>query len=88
MGGDLICYQFSRSKAERGDFRHFLGQYTPDKLPTGRRLRDMLNGFVFALEGWDNDPREIHTIPEIRRSMTRGRIGCIFATSNWIRSGR
>jgi hypothetical protein len=26
-----------------------------------------MNSFVFAIEGWDADPREIHTIPEVRR---------------------
>lgn len=67
MERDLIFYQFSRSKVERGDFSHFLNLYAPDKLPEGRRLRDMMNGFVFGIEGWDNDPREIHTIPEIRK---------------------
>ena len=67
VGSDLIFYQFSRNKVERGDFRQFLGQYAPDKLPTGRRLREMMNCFVFCIEGWDNDPREIHLIPEIRR---------------------
>ena len=67
MEHDLIFYQFSRSKVERGDFSHFLGLYAPDKLPAGRRLRDMMNGIVFGIEGWDDDPREIHTIPEIRR---------------------
>src|ERR1017187_3319266 len=67
MDGDLILYQFSRSKVERGDFRHFLGLYALDKLPTGRRLRDMMNCFVFCIEGWDSHPREIHLIPEVRR---------------------
>ena len=67
MDGDLIVYQFSRSKVERGDFSHFLSLYAPDKLPTGRRLRQMLNSFVFCVEGWDSDPREIHMVPEIRR---------------------
>jgi len=67
MQRDAIFYQFSRSKVERGDFSHFLNLYAPDKLPTGRRLRDMMNSFVFGIEGWDNDPREIHMIPEIRR---------------------
>jgi hypothetical protein len=67
MEHDLIFYQFSRSKVERGDFRHFLGLYGPDKLPDGRPLRDLMNKFVFGIEGWDDDPREIHTIPEIRR---------------------
>jgi hypothetical protein len=67
MGSDLIFYQFSRSKVERGDFRHFLDLYAPGKLPGGRRLRERMNCFVFCIEGWDNDPREIHLIPEIRR---------------------
>jgi hypothetical protein len=67
MGSDLIFYQFSRSKVERGDFRHFLGLCAPDRLPEGRRLRNMMNCFVFCVEGWDDDRREIHVIPEIRR---------------------
>ena len=67
MGSDLIVYQFSRSKVERGDFSHFLGLYSPDKLPSGRRLRTMMNSMVFCLDGWDDDPREIHSIPEARR---------------------
>jgi len=60
MGHDLILYQFSRSKVERGEFSHFLSLYTPDKLPEGRPLRDMMNRFVFCIEGYDGDPREIH----------------------------
>jgi hypothetical protein len=67
MGHDLILYQFSRSKVERGEFSHFLSLYTPDKLPEGRPLRDMMNCFVFCIEGYDSDPREIHLIPEVRR---------------------
>jgi hypothetical protein len=67
MDSDLIFYQFSRSKVERGDFSHFLGLYAFDKLPTGGRLRRMMNCFVFCVEGWDTDTREIHMIPEIRR---------------------
>ena len=26
-----------------------------------------MNNFVFCIEGWDNDEREIHSIPEVRR---------------------
>jgi hypothetical protein len=68
--GDLIFYQFSRLKVERGDFSDFLRLYGPDKLPTGSRLRSMMNSFVFCVEGWDSDEREIHSIPEIRRFYT------------------
>jgi hypothetical protein len=67
MERDLVFYQFNRPKVEAGDFRHFLGLYAPDKLPAGRRLREMMDSFVFTVEGWDSDPREIHAIPEIRR---------------------
>ena len=65
--GDAVFYQFSRSKVERGDFSHFLSLYSPDKLPSGRRLRQMMNSFVFCIDGWDDDEREIHSVPEIRR---------------------
>jgi hypothetical protein len=67
MSRDAIIYQFSRSKVEQCDFSHFLSLYAPDKLPEGGRLRDMMNCFVFCVEGWDDDPREIHMVPEIRR---------------------
>ena len=67
MSSDLICYQFSRSKVEQRDFSHFLGLYAPDKQPEGRALQEMMNSFVFCVEGWDDDPREVHMVPEIRR---------------------
>jgi hypothetical protein len=67
MSSDLIFYQFSRDKVEQRDFSHFLSLYAPDKLPEGRRLRQMMNSFVFCIEGWDTDTREIHVIPEARR---------------------
>jgi hypothetical protein len=63
----LVVYEFSRSRIERGDFSHFLGTYGLDKLPTGRRLRQMMDSMVFVVEGWNNDPREVHMIPEIRQ---------------------
>jgi hypothetical protein len=62
----LVVYQFSRAKVERGDFREFIALYEPAKLPTGRRLRAMLNTFSFLVEGYDHDPRELHAIPEVR----------------------
>ena len=67
MPDDLIVYQFSRRKVERGDFSHFLSLYAPEKLPTGRRLRLLMDSMVFCVEGYDDDAREIHAIPEVRR---------------------
>src|SRR5437660_4461099 len=51
MGAEMIFYQFSRSKVEKCDFGHFLGLYAPDKLPTGRRLREMMGTLMFGIEG-------------------------------------
>lgn len=70
MSRDLIFYQFSREKVEQCDFSHFLGLYAPDKLPEGRALQEMMNMMMFGIEGWDDDPREIHMVPEIRRFYT------------------
>jgi hypothetical protein len=67
MHDEFICYQFSRQEVERADFKHFLSLYGLEKLPANRQLQDLMNRFIFSLSGWDEDPREIHTIPEIRR---------------------
>ena len=64
---DLIFYQFSRPKVERCDFGHFLSQFSHDKVPAGRRLRQLMDRLIFCIDGYDEDPREIHAIPEIRR---------------------
>src|SRR4051812_37820153 len=66
MVDDLIVYEFSRFKIERGDFSHFLAQFSLDKLPTGRRLRQMMDSMLFYVQGYDDDEREIHAIPEVR----------------------
>lgn len=65
-----IYYRFSRDNVERCDFSRFLSLYALDKLPTGRSLRGMMNSMVFCIEGYDDDPREIHCIPEVRRFFT------------------
>jgi hypothetical protein len=66
MDHDFVVYQFSRAKVERADFSHFIQLYDPAKLPSGRRLRVMMNTLTFLVEGFDDDPREVHAIPEIR----------------------
>jgi hypothetical protein len=61
---DLIVYQFSRPAIERLDFQHFMNLYgAPARHPA---LRALMNRFVFCVEGFDDDPREIHFIPQIR----------------------
>lgn len=67
MGSDVVFYQFSRLMVEDGDFSHFLGLYGTEKLPNGQDLRLMMNSIIFGIEGYDDDPREVHSIPEIRQ---------------------
>ncbi len=67
MNDDIIIYQFSRSGVEQGNFTHFLERFGAEKLPSGTPIRQMMDSMVFVIEGYDNDPREIHTIPEIRK---------------------
>lgn len=67
MGHNLVVYQFSRSNIERVDFSHFLSVYALEKLPSGRRLRDLMNALIFQVDGYNNDPREVHSISEIRQ---------------------
>lgn len=72
MKHDIIFYQFSRNRVERGDFQPFLDRFALDKLPRDRRrLRALMNTFVFGIEGYDADPREIHVIPEVRQFYTQ-----------------
>lgn len=70
MEPDLICYQFSRDNVERCDFTHFLSLYAPDKLTTGQQLYKMMGTMLFAITGYDDDPRELSSIPEVRRFYT------------------
>jgi hypothetical protein len=58
VGDEVVVYEFSRSKVERHDFRNFMDQFALDKVPKGRRLREMMNSFIFCIHGWDDDPRE------------------------------
>ena len=83
MDSDLICYQFSRSKVERADFSHFLSLYAPDKLPSGRRLREMMGQFLFCIEATTQTPasftRYRKSANSIRSFTRRGPFGSISA---------
>ena len=67
MNQNATIYQFSRDKVERGDFSHFLELYGPENLPSGAALGAMMNTLVLAVDGYDDDPREIYLIPEVRQ---------------------
>ena len=63
----LILYQFSREKVEKGDYSVFLDRFGRPQLPEGSALAKMMGGMAFMVEGYDQDPREIYGIPEVRR---------------------
>ncbi|MDD2708098.1 MAG: hypothetical protein PHV34_08820 [Verrucomicrobiae bacterium] len=67
MNRDLIVYQFSQQSVGAVDFTDFLRRYGTEVLPVGKPLRAMLGSMVFCVEGYDDDPREVHSIPEVRR---------------------
>lgn len=64
---NLVCYQFSREKIERRDFSHFLSLYSPERLGSGRPLKARMGSLELVVEGYDNDPREVYEIAEVRR---------------------
>ena len=63
---DLICYQFSRDRVEAGDAKDFLSRFGKFRVPVGKQLQGMMNSLVLMIEGYDDDPREIYAIREVR----------------------
>ena len=63
---DLICYQFSRDLVEAGDAKDFLSRFGKFRVPVGKQLQGMINSLALMIEGYDDDPREIYAIPEVR----------------------
>ncbi|HRI15507.1 MAG TPA: hypothetical protein PLX89_21120 [Verrucomicrobiota bacterium] len=63
----LILYQFSRDKVERGDYSNFLSRFGLERLPRGEELARLMGGMAFMVEGYDFDSRELYAIPEVRR---------------------
>ena len=63
---DLICYQFSRDLVEAGDAKNFLSRFGKFRVPVGKQLQGMMNSLALMIEGYDDDPREIYAIPEVR----------------------
>jgi hypothetical protein len=64
---EAILYQFSRSLIEVGDATDFLKRFGRCRLSLGRELKALMNRLALFIEGYDNDPREIYAIPEVRR---------------------
>lgn len=67
LNGHALCwYDFSRPCVESLDPSHFLGCWGLDRLPKGPDLLSYLDTFMFSVGGYDDDPRELFEIPEVR----------------------
>lgn len=62
----LTVVVFSRDEIVPQDLTGFLASFSPDVLPTGSSLAAMMNSFAFTVVDYDEDPREIYEIPEVR----------------------
>ena len=66
----LIVLDFRRDEVERGDVRRVYGILTG--FTATREAAEFAEGrLLFYFSGWDEDPREISDIPEIRRWFVR-----------------
>ena len=57
---------FQKNEIEALDLDEFLGQFQKDTLPKGEELANLMGRLTFLVEGYDDDPREVYTIDEVR----------------------
>ena len=81
---DLILYQFSRDRVEAGDAKDFLSRFGKFRVPVGKQLHGMMNNLALMIEGYDDDPREIYAIPEVRTFYQQGSM-CGLRIGRWQR---
>lgn len=66
MPRETVIYPFSRDRMEDGDAKDFLSRFGKFRVPVGKQLHAMMNSLALMIEGYDDDPREIYAIPEVR----------------------
>jgi hypothetical protein len=64
---DAIVVVFSEPQVRHCKTAHFLKTFGPAALPHGPDLAAMMGKFQFLVEGWDDDPQELYSIPEVRK---------------------
>ncbi len=64
---DAIVILFSKEQVRLRKIAHFLKKFGPSGLPEGPALAAMMVKFQFLVEGWDDDPHELYSIPEVRK---------------------
>ena len=62
----LIHCQFNRDEIEAGNYSRFVNSWGFQNLPQGAGLRSCLNRFAFRVRGYEDHPREIYEISEVR----------------------
>jgi hypothetical protein len=62
-----IFYFFERDIVETCDFAEFLEQFHLDRWPPGQALAQLEGRLNLFINGYDDDPRQLYEIPEVRR---------------------
>ena len=64
---DAVFVIFSEPQVRLCKTAHFLKTFGRDALPHGPELATMMGKFQFLVEGWNEDPQELYSIPEVRK---------------------
>lgn len=64
---DAIMVIFGKEQVRHCKTAHFLKRFGVDALPEGAELAAMMGKFQFLVEGFDDNPLEIYSIPEVRK---------------------
>ena len=64
---DAIMVIFGEPQVRHCKTAHFLKTFGPGALPEGPELAAMMGKFQFLVEGWNDDPQELYSIPEVRK---------------------
>ncbi len=61
-----LLYKFTRESVLARDHSRFLTRFWPATLPEGAALRQYMGHYEFCVSGYDEDPRELFVIPEVK----------------------
>ncbi len=64
MNPIFIC--FKKQDVISRNYRSFLEAWKPAKLPCGTKLHRLMGTFSFFVDGYNDTPEEIYSIPEVR----------------------
>ena len=64
-----VIWQFTREQVEQQDFAAFLFQF--GEIPDGEFLKDAFQTFSIGVGGYDDDPRQLTEIAEVRAFFAR-----------------